>query len=83
MVKRKGLAKVFLVVETDERYVHHVASTYQKAWFYVKTSQLKQLILYKKRGWTEKQYEWAKKYYEDKDELHPYDIEEKIIDGPD
>jgi hypothetical protein len=74
--------KVFLVNDTDgEGNCYFAASTHEKAWGWIKNSQMDDIIRRRKRGWTEYQLKVATQYFEDPNNLHPYDIQEMEIDS--
>lgn len=75
------MTKVFLVNDTDgEGNCYFAASTYDKAWKWIKINQLENIVGHRRQGWTEQQLEGFKKHYEDQNELHPYDIQEMELD---
>jgi len=76
--------KVFLVNDVDgEGDAYFAASTYKKAWRWIKGMQLNNIIEHQNWGWTQRQLEGFRKHYEDPKELHPYDIQEMEIDSYD
>ena len=72
---------MFLVNDTDgEGDAYFAASTYAKAKRWIKKKQLDDYNEHKKRGWTKKQLEGFWNHFKDPKELHPYDIQEMVID---
>jgi hypothetical protein len=71
------MTKVFLVNDTDhEGPCLFVASTYHRAWKWIKIRQQEDILRREKQGWTKKQLKVSKQYFEDPKELHPYTIDE-------